>query len=85
MDGRKFRGIEDLKSVLISRKEEFTRAFVQHMLAYALGRKLDYYDAKTVREITALVTGDEYKFSRVVMEIAKSYPFRHRRGTEHAD
>jgi len=41
-------GIEDLKAVLISRKEEFTRAFVQHMLAYALGRKLDYYDAKSV-------------------------------------
>jgi len=55
VDGRKFKGVEDLKSVLLSRKEDFTRAFVQHMLAYALGRKLDYYDATTVREITALV------------------------------
>jgi len=61
--------------VLISRKEDFTRAFVQHMLAYALGRKLDYYDAKTVREITAQVAQDDYKFSRVVMEIAKAIRF----------
>jgi len=71
VDGRKFKGIEDLKAVLISRKEEFTRAFVQHMLAYALGRKLDYYDAKSVREITAEVARDDYRFLRVVMEIAK--------------
>ncbi len=82
VDGTKFKGIEDLKGVLLSRKEDYTRAFVQHMLAYALGRKLDYYDAQTVREITAQVAGDEYKFSRVVMEIAKSYPFRHRRAKE---
>ena len=85
VDGAKFKGIEDLKGVLLSRKEEFTRAFVQHMLAYALGRKLDYYDAKTVREITAQVAQDEYRFSRVVMEIAKSYPFRHRRANEVAN
>ena len=33
VDGRKFSGIEELKGVLLSRKEDFTRAFVQHMLA----------------------------------------------------
>ncbi len=85
IDGTKFKGIADLKAVLVSRKLEFTRAFVEHMLAYGLGRKLDYYDAKTVREITARVAADDYRFSRVVMEIAKSYPFRHRRGRESVD
>jgi hypothetical protein len=80
IDGTKFKGVEDLKAVLVSRKEEFTRAFVQHMLAYGLGRKLDYYDVKTVREITAAVARDDFRFSRVVMEVTKSYPFRHRRG-----
>ena len=85
VDGKKFKGIEELKGVLLSRKEDFTHAFVQHMLAYALGRKLDYYDAKTVREITAQVASDDYKFSRVVMEIAKSYSFRYRRVKEIAD
>ncbi len=79
VDGTKFKGIEDLRKVLASRKEEFTAAFVQHMLAYALGRKLDYYDVQTVREIAAMTAQDDYKFSRVVMEVAKSYPFRNRR------
>jgi mono/diheme cytochrome c family protein len=82
VDGTNFKGIEDLKAGLIANKDEFTRAFVQHMLAYGLGRKLDYYDAKTVREITAQVARDDYKISRVVTEIAKSYPFRNRRVKE---
>jgi hypothetical protein len=60
-------------------KEEFTRSFVEHMLEYALGRKLDFYDVRTVRDITTRVAQDQYKFSRVVVEVARSYPFRHRR------
>ncbi|MFO0970093.1 MAG: DUF1592 domain-containing protein [Gemmataceae bacterium] len=79
IDGTKFNGIRELKAALVSRKEEFARAFAQHMLAYALGRKLDYYDVKTVREITTRVIDDDYRFSRVVVEVAKSYAFRYRR------
>ena len=52
------------------------------MLTYALGRKLEYYDAATVTEITRAVARDGYKFSRVVVEVAKSYPFRQRRVRE---
>ena len=85
VDGKAFKGIEDLKAVLLSRKDDFTRAFVQHMLTYALGRKLDYYDVKTVREISEQVAQDEYRFSRVVLEVVKSYPFRQRRGKEGAE
>src|SRR5262249_17727175 len=79
IDGTKFQGIDDLKALVVARKKAFTRAFVQHMLAYGLGRKLDYYDVKTVREITARVAQEDYRFSQVVLEIARSYPFRHRR------
>jgi hypothetical protein len=79
VDGTRFKGIEELKTVLVARKDEFTRAFIQHLLAYALGRKLDYYDVKTVRDIAARVARDDYRFSRVVIEVAMSYPFRYRR------
>lgn len=79
LDGTKFAGVVELKGKLTSRKDEFTAAFIRHMLTYGLGRKLDTYDVETVREITAWVAQDDYKFSRVVMEVAQSYPFRHRR------
>jgi hypothetical protein len=78
-DGREFKGVEELKALLLSRKEDFARAYVERMLTYALGRKLELADAPTVRKIAEAVVQDDYKFSRVVVEVAKSYPFRHRR------
>jgi hypothetical protein len=78
-DGKAFQGVEELKALLLSRKEDFVRCFVERMLTYALGRKLEYYDAATVKQIVQAVGQDGYKFSRVVVDVAKSYPFRHRR------
>jgi hypothetical protein len=76
LEGITFNGVVELKKVLMSRKDEFTRGFVEKMLAYALGRKLDYYDVATVDRITSAVRKDGYKFSRVVIEVALSHPFR---------
>lgn len=84
-DGRPFKGIEELKTLLLSRKDDFTRCYVERMLTYALGRKLELSDATTVKQITRAVAQDDYKFSRVVVEVAKSYPFRHRRVREPAE
>lgn len=81
-DGTKFDGIVELKTLLLARKEEFVRGFVERMLAYALGRKLEFYDAATVRQIVTAVTRDDYKLSRVVVEVARSYPFLQRRVNE---
>jgi hypothetical protein len=82
IDGTKFNGVAELKTVLMTRKDEFTRGFVEKMLTYALGRKLDYYDVATVNRITQAVKDDGYKFSRVVIEVARSYPFRNCRASE---
>jgi hypothetical protein len=85
VDGKEFQGIEGLKAVLLSRKEDFVRGFVEQMLTYALGRKLEFYDAATVKHITQAVLEDDYKLSRAVVEVARSYPFRHRRTKEPTD
>ena len=82
IDDTKVKGIEELKALLLSRKEEFVRCFVEQMLTYALGRKLEFQDAATVKQITRAVSEDGYKLSRVVVEVARSYPFRHRRVKE---
>ncbi len=85
VDGKEFKGIEDLKALLMLRKDDFVRCFVERMLTYALGRKLEYYDAATVKQIAKAVAEDGYKFSRVVVEVAKCYPFRNRRVRETAE
>lgn len=82
VDGRKFNGIVELKALLLSRKDEFVRSFVEQMLTYALGRKLEFYDVPTVKQISQAVAQDDYRFTRVLVEVAKSYPFRHRRVRE---
>jgi hypothetical protein len=79
IDSTKFNGVAELKKALLSRKEDFVRGVVEKMLAYALGRKLDFYDFAAVNQITRAVVKDDYKFSRLVVEVALSYPFRHRR------
>lgn len=78
-DGKEFDGVVELKKHLLARKDEFVRGFAEQMLAYALGRKLEYYDAAAVKKITRAVVEDGGRFSRVVVEVALSYPFRHRR------
>src|SRR5262249_19383536 len=49
--GEKVNGVADLKKVLLNRKDEFARNFVEKMLVYALGRELEPSDECTVREV----------------------------------
>ena len=47
------------------------------MLTYALGRKLDYYDAPAVAQIVEDLHRDHYRFSTLVVGIVRSEPFRY--------
>ena len=77
--GESFTGPAELKKVLLNRREQFVRNLTEKMLAYALGRGLEYYDQPTVKEITDGLAKNGYKSSTLVLEIVKSYPFRYRR------
>jgi hypothetical protein len=55
------------------------------MLIYAIGRGLDYYDDRSIEKICGEVAKDGYKFSALVIAIAKSDPFRLRRGKNQND
>lgn len=76
-NGRSFDGPTEFKTALMSRPDEFTRGFIEHLLSYALARRLTICDLPTVSEIASAAKADEYRFDRIVIEIAKSYPFRY--------
>jgi mono/diheme cytochrome c family protein len=76
--GEKFSGPVELKRCLLTRKDEFIRNLTEKMLAYALGRGLEPYDASTVVKIAAAVANDDYRSTTLITEIVKSYPFRYR-------
>ena len=75
-----FKDIEQFKDAILARPEKFMRAFSEHLLSYALGRELKVTDKPAIDRITRRVTADHGRFSTVVVEIAKSMPFRHKTG-----
>lgn len=80
-NAKPFDGPAEYKALLAKNPHEFTRGFIEHLLSYALGRSLHVYDMPVVAQIEDAAKADGWKFSRVVVEIAKSYPFTHTRGT----
>lgn len=81
-DGKSFNGPAELKGVLKDKRERFVRNLTEQLLTYALGRGLEYYDSRAVRQINAELAKQDYHFSALVTAIVKSDPFRLRRGTE---
>jgi hypothetical protein len=49
------------------------------MLTFALGRGVEYYDGAALKEIRRALGERDFRMSVLVTEIAKSYPFLHRR------
>jgi len=80
--GTKFKGPIELKTILLKQKDLFYRNVTEKMLAYALGRGLEYYDSPTVRHIETELGKADYHATKLVLEIVKSYPFQHRRGSK---
>ena len=77
-DGKKFNGPVELKKILKERKAEFLEGFTEKLLTYALGRGIEPFDGPVVKAIADTVTKKEYKFSALILEITKSYPFMYR-------
>ena len=71
----KFKDIIGLKDTILRNPEWFMRSFIEHMLSYSLGRELDISDKPYIDNILEKVMHDRGKFSTVVTEITKSYPF----------
>jgi hypothetical protein len=78
-DGRTFSGPEELMTILRGDRDQFARALTGKLLTYALGRGLERYDAKTVKEIAARLPAKQYRFSALVLEIVNSLPFQARK------
>jgi len=75
-DGSHFDGMSGLRTLLVSHKEDFVRTFAGKLLAYAIGRGIEYYDLPTIRKIGRDAASDDYRWSSIVLGIANSVPFR---------
>jgi hypothetical protein len=85
-DGSRFSGPAELKQLVVGkRRDDFVRCLTQHMLTYALGRKLEHYDLGTIHQIARRVADDDDRLSRMVVEIVSSYSFRYLKTAEAPD
>lgn len=74
--GEAFEDFEGLKHVLVTTgRQRVVRNLVRRLLAYALCRKLEYFDRPVVEQIVASVEADG-TYRQLVQEIVHSLPFR---------
>jgi len=75
-DGTPLDGPRALRQALLQRPEPLLRTFTENLMAYALGRRLDYYDMPTVRHITSTAAEEDYRMSSFIMGVVNSPAFR---------
>ena len=78
-DGTAFDGPAELRNVLLSRRDEFVRTVAEKLLTYALGRGLEHYDMPATRTIVREAAASDYRWSSLILSVARSMPFQMRR------
>ena len=77
-DGTPLHGASDLRKALLARSPQFAETVVEKLLAYGLGRKVEYHDMPTVRSIVREARGGNYRLSELIKGVASSAPFQRR-------
>ena len=69
----------ELVEALMKRPTPLIRTFTENLLAYALGRRVEYFDQPAIRAIARKAEADNYRMSAFILGIVKSDPFRMKR------
>ena len=78
--GTSFQGPAGLKRTLLAeRHDDLVRQTASRMLAYALGRQVEYYDEPALRAIIAALEADDYRIQTLIKAIVASYPFQYKK------
>ena len=77
--GVEINGLTGLRALLLGRPDQFPRTVTEKLLAYALGRPLEYTDRPAVRKIVRDAAAHEYRWSSLILGIVESPTFLGRR------
>ena len=80
-DGTPISTPSELRAALLRRPEPLVRTFTENLMAYALGRRLEYYDMPEVRRISRDARVQDYRLSAFVLGVARSDAFQMRAGS----
>jgi hypothetical protein len=75
-DGTPINNPAELQEVLLTRPVPLVRTFTANLIAYALGRRVEYFDQPTIREIVREAEEQDYRMSAFFVGVVKSDAFR---------
>jgi hypothetical protein len=74
--GKTITGLSGLRDVLLEQPSQFPRTVTSKLMAYALGRPLDYRDQPAIRRVVQDAAATNYRWSSLISGIVKSEAFR---------
>ena len=75
-DGTPINNPAELQEALLSRPIPLVRTFTANLMAYALGRRVEYFDQPAIREIVREAEEQDYRMSAFFVGVVKSDAFR---------
>ncbi len=78
-DGTPVSSPGELVDALLKRPMPLVRTFTENLMAYALGRPVEYFDQPAIRVITREAEANEYHMSSFILGVVKSDAFQMKR------
>jgi hypothetical protein len=75
-DGTEMNGPIGLRKALLRYPHAFTRTFIENLMAYGLGRRIEYYDMPSVRKIERDAAARGNRMSAIITGIVNSPAFQ---------
>jgi hypothetical protein len=75
-DGTRMEGADGLRSALLKHKDAFLLSFAEHLMTYALGRRVEPADMPAVRGVIRAAARQDYRISAFVRGVVASEPFQ---------
>jgi hypothetical protein len=66
----------ELTAALLKRPVPLVRTFTENLMAYALGRRVEYFDMPAIRAIAKTAEANQYKMSSFILGVIKSDAFQ---------
>jgi mono/diheme cytochrome c family protein len=75
-DGTKLSGPPALREALLRHKDAVLLSFAEHLMTYALGRRVEAFDMPTLRQIIRDAAANDYKVQAFIQGVVASQAFR---------
>jgi hypothetical protein len=75
-DGSALDGPDGLRAAVLTHADVLALSFTEHLLTYALGRRVEHYDMPTVRAIVREAARHDHRLSAFLLGLVKSAAFQ---------